>query len=144
VDMTIFEHLKQEHDEMRQMMSSVMQGYDAKTFKELATELEKHQEAEEEVLYNRVKDEHSVRELVFEGIEEHHSATDTLKKLIDTEGGTESWMAKMKVLHHGVEHHMSHEEEEFFPKCEQLIPRDEAMQMTEDFETTKQRVPTHA
>lgn len=137
---TIFDELRHEHEEMQQMMESLTQSYDSQGFKKFAEELEKHQEAEEKVLYDRVRNNSNVHDLVLEGVEEHHVATDILRKLLDQNGGTELWMARMKVLKETVEHHVEHEESEFFSAAQSVIPQQEAIEMTEEFEKEKKRV----
>lgn len=139
---TIFEHLTEEHVEFRKMMATLAEQYDEKLFGEFGDELERHQEAEEQTLYAVLRDDPSTRELVLEGIEEHNAATALLRKLQQQNGGTDTWMAKMTVLREQVQHHLEHEETELFDKARNIISDDEAMTLTEEFESKKEAVST--
>jgi len=141
---TIFDELRSEHDEFRIMMESLAEAYDGDTFEEFGEKLETHQQAEEEVLYDRVQRDPEVHEMVLEGTEEHRVASDILRKLQEQNAGTELWMARMRVLQEAVEHHLESEENEFFPSAETLITHDEAIDLTERFERAKERVHAHA
>lgn len=141
---TIFDELMSEHDEMKKMMQTLSKAYDRSMFEKFSNEIERHMEAEEKVLYEPLRDSEIVHELIMEGYEEHVVAEDILRKLQDQKGGTELWTTRMKVLMESVEHHIDHEEKEMFPKARTLVPEQEAMRMTEEFESAKKRVPTHA
>ncbi len=82
------------------------------------TELEVHTSIEEEVFYPTVKDagDEELSETVAEGLEEHTVAKRLMAEAQQTEVGSETWSAKMKVLIESVEHHAGEEEEEMFPK----------------------------
>lgn len=141
---TIFDELKSEHDEMRMMMKQLSEQYDRSTFEEFSNEIERHMEAEEKVLYEPLRDAEGLHELIMEGYEEHVVAEDILRKLQDQKGGTELWTTRMKVLMESVEHHVEHEEQEMFPKARTIVSEQDAIRMTEEFESAKKRVPTHA
>lgn len=140
MDKSIFEELSEEHERFRQMMTTLTDHYDQMMFQQLGDELERHQEAEEDVLYAKVRDHGAMHELVLEGIEEHRLASDMLRKLQGAPAGNETWIARMKVMRESVEHHLEHEEREFFPRAQEIIPQTEAVRMTRQFESSKQRV----
>ena len=82
----------------------------------IINELQIHMAAEEKVLYQSVKDRsEEIGEDVDEGYEEHHVAKMLIGELESIEPGSDTWLAKMKVLIESVEHHVDEEEKELFP-----------------------------
>jgi len=78
-------------------------------------ELNVHMTAEEDVFYQAVKERtDDIKEDVDEGYEEHHVAKVLIGEIEDLEAGSDTWVAKMKVLIESVEHHIDEEEEELF------------------------------
>lgn len=141
---TIFDDLRCEHAEMRTMMRTLSRKYHRSLFEDFSNEIEKHMEAEEKVLYEPLRDSKRVHELIMEGYEEHVVAEDILRKLQHQNGGTELWTTRMKVLMDSVDHHVEHEENELFPKVRTLISEHDALRMSNEFESAKRRMPTHA
>lgn len=133
----IFERLEQDHQEMATMMVQISEQFDDAVFKRLASELQGHTKAEEEVLYDAVVDIEPAHELVLEGYEEHHVVDLVLRELIKNEHGTERWMAKFKVLKENVEHHVQEEEGHMFDALRPNVPPDKAIGMVSKFETAK-------
>ena len=79
-------------------------------------ELNVHMVAEESVFYQAVKKRTGeIKDDVDEGYEEHHVAKVLIGEIGDLKAGSDSWVAKMKVLIESVEHHVDEEEEELFP-----------------------------
>lgn len=139
----IYDELKHEHAEMHSMMESLSKKFDQKAFDELAENLERHMEAEEDVLYSRLQDEEDVRPQVLEGIEEHRAATSILRRLQNIEGGSEVWDARLKVLSETVDHHVQEEETQLFPQAQKFISAEEAITLREQFEKAREQIHVH-
>lgn len=140
---TIFDVLMHEHEETKSMMEQLSERYDRRTFERMAKAIEKHMEAEEHVLYEKVRDEESVHSMILEGFEEHRVATSLLRRLIDQKPDTDLWMARMKVFMDVVEHHIEEEETQLFPELKAMLPKEQTQAMAVEFETAKKRVPAH-
>lgn len=91
----------------------------------LTRELTIHELIEEKVLYPALKPHADVRDIVLEGVEEHHLADLVVKELHDLAKDDEQWGAKFKVLGESIEHHLKEEEREMFPKARKVLPREE-------------------
>ena len=86
-------------------------------------ELEVHSKLEEEIFYPAVQaraDEEG-KDLVREGIEEHHVVDTLIKELKGLDPEDERYDAKFKVLTENVEHHIEEEEGELLPDAERLL-----------------------
>ncbi len=59
--------------------------------------------------------------MYFESIEEHHVIDMLLPELLPMDASTDGFRAKAKVLQELLEHHASEEEDEMFPKAQQLL-----------------------
>jgi hemerythrin superfamily protein len=82
----------------------------------IVEELTIHTTIEEEIFYPAIKDASDVvKDVVDEGIEEHHVAKSLIEELATVAAGSDQWAAKVKVLIESVEHHAEEEEKEMFP-----------------------------
>jgi hemerythrin superfamily protein len=93
---------------------------DTATMHEVASkiveELKIHTTVEEEIFYPAIKDaSDEIKDIVDEGLQEHHVAKTLLDELPTVEVGSDEWTAKVKVLIESVEHHAEEEEKEMFP-----------------------------
>jgi len=80
-------------------------------------ELEVHTTIEEEIFYPAIHDaDEELKDIVDEGIEEHHVAKVLIEEIKMLTPEDDAWAAKMKVLIESVEHHAGEEEEEMFPE----------------------------
>lgn len=91
-------------------------------------ELEVHTKIEEEIFYPAVKQkgDKELKEVVSEGLEEHHVVDVLIEELkgMDIESSAEQYDAKFKVLQENVEHHIEEEEQEMLPEAEKLLGSD--------------------
>jgi hemerythrin-like domain-containing protein len=123
VDMDVLDLLVADHNRVRGLIARYNEADDADDQKEasvLATsiieELKIHMGAEEEVLYQAVKERsEEIGEDVAEGYEEHHVAKVLIEEIEGLEAGSDTWVAKMTVLIESTEHHLDEEEDELFP-----------------------------
>ena len=86
-------------------------------------ELEVHSKLEEEIFYPAVQaraDEEG-KDLVLEGIEEHHVVDVLINELKGLDPEDEQYDAKFKVLTENVEHHIEEEEGELLPDAQRLL-----------------------
>jgi hypothetical protein len=123
--------LKTDHDEVKKMLADLEDTTERaeKTRTEgLATlkhELEIHEAIEEEIFYPALKEHPKTKDLALEGYEEHHVVDTIMGELEGVEPSDETWMAKFSVMKENLEHHISEEEDEMFPKVEQVFDDEE-------------------
>ena len=97
----------------------------AQLAKKILTELEVHTTIEEEIFYPAVKDAgEELKEVVDEGIEEHHVADTLMAEVKTLSPDDDAFAAKMKVLIESVEHHAEEEEKELFPPTRKAFDKD--------------------
>lgn len=130
--MKIIRALKEDHTNIRKLLRDILEteGHtmeDRKTlFVTLRAQLLAHSQAEEESLYGALEETGELRDEVMEGREEHRVTSVLLEEMSGPEIDDEHWMAKLKVVKDLMEHHLTEEEEEIFPKAKRLFEKDEA------------------
>ena len=144
--MNAFQLLKEDH----QKVDSIFQQLEPTTeraektrtelFAKLRDELDIHTRVEESVFYPAIKQAAETREMVFEGLEEHHVVKLLLKELESLPVDTEQWTAKLKVLKENVEHHVEEEEQEMFQKARQVLSEDEIDRLGAQMEEMKKQL----
>ena len=68
-----------------------------------------------------MREEEELKDIILEGIEEHHQAKMFLRELSKLADDSEKFEPKLKVLMEDVEHHVMEEEGEMFPKIEKIF-----------------------
>ena len=139
--------LKQDHDEVRDLLAGMVDGEQGRSRKllleKLKTNLTAHSRAEEQVVYDaligaRAKQE--VRVSGEEGYVEHGVVDDLLARISRLDVGADLWLAHAKVIRELLEHHISEEQNEVFAELGDLFSREELVTMGEQFLRRKARV----
>ena len=124
---------------------------DKATMQELAPkifeQLEVHTTIEEEIFYPEIKKaSEEISDTVAEGFEEHAVAKTLIEEAKAGEPGTQTWVAKMKVLIENVEHHAEEEEKEMFPPLRSSLGAERLTSLAEKMEARKAELgaPTSA
>jgi uncharacterized protein YdcH (DUF465 family) len=112
--------LKADHAKVKKMFKEFDKLEDAGEQQELAkaicSELTVHTSLEEEIFYPAARAALAEEDLLDEAEVEHASAKDLIAQI---EGGSpedDKWCAKVKVLGEYINHHVSEEQDEMFPK----------------------------
>jgi hypothetical protein len=138
--MDIFEELHIEHERVSELIASLeSMGRDEMTVKTLQSELSSHAEAEEQVLYARLKDEDETRDIVAEGYEEHAAIARSLTQLGGVQGD-DMFSSILLELKENVEHHVEEEEGTLFEKARPILSEDEAVSLCKAFEQAKSQL----
>jgi hemerythrin superfamily protein len=127
------EMLKADHDHVKELFREFSELGDRahkskqRLAEQIFQELEVHSRLEEEIFYPAVREaaEEETREVVAEGIEEHHVVDVLIEEIRGLSPEDEAFDAKMKVLSENVEHHIEEEEGEMFPGARKNLGGDE-------------------
>ena len=146
--MEITEALKEDHDELKDLIGIVNDSDDAdeikSAFTKFAALLAKHSKAEEKVVYDALigtGDEEPEQD-AYEGYTEHMLAETLLKKLKDGADVTgPEWKAEAKVMQEILEHHIEEEEDTIFGDVEDNFEDDQREEMGAEFERLKGTIP---
>jgi hemerythrin superfamily protein len=127
--MNAIELLKQQHDEVDELIETIEKAKSAKeketAFFKLADNLAAHAKIEEAIFYPAVMAKQT-EEMLLESVEEHLAIKRVLADLMELEVDDPHFDAKLSVMKEAIEHHAREEEEgELFPKVKKLLNTDE-------------------
>ena len=136
--MDIYQHLKQEHEEQKELARRIMEtSGDSEERRELfqrfKIELESHAAAEEQSLYAALLSHPEGQEQARHSIAEHKDAADIVEELEETAMDSSAWIQRFEKLKDDVVHHIDEEEDDVFPLCRTLISTEEAQELAEKF-----------
>ena len=115
--------LKADHDKVKKMFKE-FESLDEDESEEKArlvrlacAELKVHTQLENEIVYPAVREAIEDDDLVDEALVEHQAAEELISQLEQMEPGDEMYDAKFTVLGEYVNHHITEEQKEMFPKA---------------------------
>lgn len=121
--MEIFELLKEEHDQIMDMLTGMMsERKKGDAFERLRVRIEAHMGGEEEHVYPEIRAA-GMKDEILAALEEHHVAKVVLGELEDMSDREEAWVPKFKLFAELVEHHIRAEEHRVFPAARKKISR---------------------
>jgi hemerythrin superfamily protein len=116
--------LKTDHQHVKELYEEFEQTDDPAAKHQIVetalSELKVHTAIEEEIFYPAVRREIDDDDLMDEALEEHHAAKLLIEELEQLRPRDERFDAKFTVLIEMVKHHIEEEENELFPKVEEL------------------------
>lgn len=145
-DQDIYATLIEQHRETSDLMQKLEKTStdDKKTrqdlFLELYTALGSHTVAESRTLYDRLAQFNEMADTIRDDEQEHDEVNRLLEELREMEPDDEQWMDTLETLQKNVEHHVSEEENELFPKARQLLDAQEAENLQGRFEQEQEKV----
>ena len=112
--------LKKDHRSVKELLEELESTRGASQrrkdlFAKVQKEMQLHELIEEEIFYPELRKHPKAKDIVLEGLEEHHVVDILLDELDDMAFDDERWEAKLKVAKENIEHHIEEEEEELFP-----------------------------
>ncbi len=93
-------------------------------FEKLQTALEMHMQAEEKIFYPAAGKFEDLKDLVVESYDEHALVKSQLAQMNELEPNTPEFQEVLSQMMAGIEHHVSEEEGEMFPKIEEAMGED--------------------
>jgi hemerythrin superfamily protein len=142
--MDVFDLLHEDHQNVSLIFKKIESIKSTETeqtreqlFHELYTELSLHAEVEEEIVYPVFEHKQETSEIVEESLNEHEEIETLLFELKAMAPDDPKWLGRLGELQQKVEHHVQEEEGQLFPKARKLISQDEAEELGETVQTTK-------
>jgi hemerythrin superfamily protein len=124
--MNALELLKQDHQEASSLMDQLESGDEQSmmnTFNQLKQALTLHTKMEETLLYPALQNNEQTGDIISEAYEEHQTVDEILAEMTGMATSNGEFMDKLTELRENVEHHVEEEENEMFPKAEQILGR---------------------
>ena len=130
--------LKKDHKNVKKLLDDTINNRDTSKYPQIQKKLRIHMEGEENLLYPKTRKQ--ATDLTLEAYEEHDLVKKELKDIDNLNINDECWMPKMKVVRDLIEHHVEEEEEEYFPKSEELLGLDQLEHLGQKYEDWKNDV----
>ncbi|MGF0239138.1 hemerythrin domain-containing protein [Rhodococcus sp. IEGM1300] len=124
--MNIFEALRESHDRQRTYADALIKTSGdtperVEAYKQLKSELQAHETAEERHFYIPLMEFDNGVDLSRHAISEHHEMDEMMEELDETEMSSPAWLATAKKLAEKVHHHLKEEEQKFFQMAGKLL-----------------------
>lgn len=124
--MNIFEALRESHERQRTYADALIQTSGdnpqrVEAYKQLKTELQAHETAEERFFYIPLMEYDEGVDLSRHAISEHHEMDEMMEQLDETEMSSPGWLATAKKLSEKVHHHLKEEEQKFFQMAGKIL-----------------------
>ncbi|MGG7648286.1 MULTISPECIES: hemerythrin domain-containing protein [unclassified Pseudomonas] len=124
--MNIFEALRESHDRQRIYADALIQTSGdtperVEAYKQLKSELQAHETAEERHFYIPLMEFDNGVDLSRHAIAEHHEMDEMMEALDETEMSSPAWLVAAKKLAEKVNHHLEEEEQKFFQMAGKLL-----------------------
>ena len=124
--MNIFEALRESHDRQRTYAVTLVKTSGdtperVEAYKQLKSELQAHETAEERHFYIPLMEFDNGVDLSRHAISEHHEMDEMMEELDETEMSSPAWLATAKKLSEKVHHHLKEEEQKFFQMAGKLL-----------------------
>ncbi len=142
--MTIYEILKNDHDQLKPLLSELVQATEMnRDVKDLLRQIDDllipHARAEEAIFYNALREGESAqaKEKVRHGYSEHMQAEALLRTLQGLSMIGVEWTTAAEKLKDSLEHHIQEEETEIFSVAQNVFSEEEAKELGRAFEALK-------
>ena len=124
--MNAIELLMQDHKEASSMMDQLEVAdkgdRSAKDiFLQLKEALTMHTQIEEQIFYPALKNYEETSDMIPQAFEEHQEVDQILAEMSSLNAGNDEFMDRLTELRDSIEHHVEEEENEMFPKAEQVL-----------------------
>ena len=124
--MNIFEALRESHERQRTYAKALIRTSGdtperVEAYKQLKSELQAHETAEERHFYIPLMEFDNGVDLSRHAISEHHEMDEMMETLDETEMSSPAWLATAKKLSEKVHHHLKEEEQKFFQMAGKLL-----------------------
>ncbi|AHZ68229.1 MULTISPECIES: hemerythrin domain-containing protein [Pseudomonas] len=124
--MNIFEALRESHDRQRTYAKALIKtsgdtAERVEAYKQLKSELQAHETAEERHFYIPLMAFDNGVDLSRHAISEHHEMDEMMEELDETQMSSPAWLATAKKLSEKVHHHLEEEEQKFFQMAGKLL-----------------------
>jgi hemerythrin superfamily protein len=142
--MNAIEMLKTDHRHVESLFEQYLSQSRADALRDIVEQLSIHAAIEEQYLYPKIRDVvPNGSQLADEGVEEHQAVKELLSEIDSARDEDAGVRAKVMQLKQNVEHHVSEEESEMFPKLEAHCSAQDLTDLGSKLESAKSLAPTH-
>jgi hypothetical protein len=135
----IFQALLVSHKAQRELSERLLASRPAtderaRVFEELKAELAAHETAEERCFYIPLMQHDESVDLSRHAIAEHHVMDEMIEHLEEVDPHAAEWQECCQKLCDKIEHHLSEEEQKFFPQAGEVLTDEQKLVLARDYE----------
>jgi hemerythrin superfamily protein len=123
--MKVFEVLKQDHQELKELFDAAGEADDAEEleqlFNKIAIRLQMHANIEETIFYPALEPYNPLKDMVAEALAEHEDIEALVDDMDELDADSEEFESQLELLMASVEHHVAEEEGEMFRKVIECV-----------------------
>jgi hemerythrin-like domain-containing protein len=140
MNMDFADRLRAEHDEFKKMLfqlsDSGIEDVDLRgeTYADLLMRVDAHERAEEQTIYEALKQNEDTKELALEGIEQHRIARVLMVELRKVSLDDELWLPKLRAIKTLLENHIMVEEGLVIPTAKDVFDQGTMDRFDQEFE----------
>lgn len=137
--MNIFEALRVSHQTQRELYARLLADIGDReerdrVFQELKHELVAHETSEERCFYVPLFEHDPTVDAARHAISEHHQMDEMVEDLEEMDSGSAAWREGVKKLCDKIEHHLTEEEQKFFPQARRVLPDAQRNELGKQYE----------
>ena len=149
--MNAIEMLKEDHREAMELIEQLelagdatdaddvgVEGMPVETFNQLQSALTLHTQLEEKIIYPAMRQFDETRAMIDEAVQEHQQVDQLLDEMTSLAPGDDEFQELLAELRDSIEHHVDEEENELFPKAEELCGQQRLEEMGRQMQEMKQ------
>jgi hemerythrin superfamily protein len=142
----LYSLLKQDHQRVAELLQRLQATDTANSrerlrlFEMLKRELTAHKEAEEQTFYAALSTIPEISDRIEEALEEHADVDELVQELDGLEPDELDFIAQLDELREEIEHHVSEEENEIFPRAQELLMPEQAQRIARELQAIKQKL----
>jgi hypothetical protein len=136
--MTIFQALLVSHQTQRELSARLLESQPLeqrlRVFEELKHELAAHETAEERCFFIPLMQHDDGMDMSRHAIAEHHLLDEMVEHLETVDPHAAEWQECVRKLTEKIEHHLSEEENKFFPQAGEVLGEEQKVALGTDYE----------
>ncbi|MDY0129317.1 MAG: hemerythrin domain-containing protein [Methanosarcina vacuolata] len=130
---TIYDILKEEHEQMSDLLRQALQDGSKVSFFKVKLKADPHMMGEERIFYPVLEEINELRELMSQAHKEHDEAKTLIFEIEGMDEINENWTSKINELKQSIEHHIEEEESEVFEKARNILSQEKAEEMAQQY-----------
>ena len=130
---TIYDVLKEEHDQMSNLLRQALQDGSKVSFFKVRLKADPHMMGEERIFYPVLEEINELRELMSQAHKEHDETKTLIFEIEGMDEINEKWTSKINELKQSIEHHIEEEESKVFEKARNILSQEKAEEMAQQY-----------
>lgn len=143
-DREIYDVLKNEHDQVKDLLSKIGDSRDAQNTSQLMAQLRSalvpHMKAEEKVVYSALQKDNKTKSLAIQSQKEHQAAEKILNEMANMSGDNPRFQASFNMLNQSIRTHLENEEGPLFSAAKDVLNDQQARRLAQNYIAAERQI----